>query len=233
MSIAVCLFAYKRPEYLKKAISTHIKLPGVSYYAFVDHSEIQGEIINIIESAGIYDVIIKRYQKYGLNGNIRSGVDFAFEMGKDAVIVLEDDLLLMTDTIFFLKAHLEELEDKKEIFAVASSKGDALNKRFRCWAWGIWKDRWDKIDWSVKSEEKNNDSWDIIVNEYMNRAGLFCFCSDKERVKHIGWNGTHVKWFDKFSLRRIYNEWKNNYYRDKDILMKKEKFPLNVFRWFL
>jgi len=192
MHIAICFFAFNRPKYLKKAIETHIHISGLTYYAFVDYSDKQKEIIEIIEKSGLYDLIVPRHTRYGCNENIRAGIDFAFKMGHDAVIVLEDDLLLKDDSILWLKYILELFQVGRGLtFAVSCDEGKPLNEQFKCWAWGTWIDRWNKIDWNVKPKEKNRGSWDVIVNEYMNQAGLYCFCSDKPRVKHIGKWGTH------------------------------------------
>lgn len=191
MKIALILFAYNRPKYLKKAIKTHVIPAGIDTYAFVDNSDKQGEVVGIIDKSGLYDVIIPRREHYGLNKNIRDGIDWAL-LQHDAVIVLEDDLLLSDDAIIWLKYSLEIFYIFRGLtFSVSCHEGKPLDERFRCWAWGIWKDSWERIDWSVKPKEKNRDSWDVIVNEYMQQAKVYCYCSDKPRVKHIGAKGVH------------------------------------------
>lgn len=173
-----------------------------------------------------------RYQRYGLNGNIRSGIDFAFEMGNEAVIVLEDDLLLADDAIEWLAFNLRMLKFNKA-FASVSLLTPTKEYPFRCWGWGMHKNIWQKLDWSLRSNRANAESWDCIVNENFIKNNWVCFGSNPDRVKHIGWYGMHYKWFSVFAIRSIYKKWKNNYYRDKDLLMTKEKFPNNIFRWFL
>ena len=189
LKIAVVLFAFKRPRHLRKAIKTHKKIEGLKYFAFIDYSEMQKKIYEIIDEANIYDVIFKRPESIGLNESIKRGIQHIFNLGYDAVIVLEDDLLLADDAMEFLKFSLEMYHPL--VFSVSCHKGLPLDPRFRCWAWGIHRSNWDSIDWSVKPKEKNRDSWDVIVNEFMRQSGKVCYCSDKQRVKHIGWNGTH------------------------------------------
>ena len=194
MKIALALFAYNRPDYLRKAIKTHIKLPNMSYYAFVDKSDKQKEIIDIIHDSHLYDVVLPRQQHYGLNKNIRNGINFAFEVGADAVIVLEDDLLLSRDALFWL------VESIGENWAAGCDTGDG---EFKCWAWAIRKSMWEKIDWSLKPKGKNRGSWDIIVAENFKQNDWYCDSPPKPKVKHIGWSGVHYKQLDRFSIRRM------------------------------
>jgi hypothetical protein len=196
MKIALCLFAYNRPNYLRRALKTHIKISGLSYYAFIDKSDKQKEVMDIIHDSHIYDVLIPRQEHFGLNRNIREGIDWAF-MDSDAVIVLEDDLLLSRDAIFYLINGLRG--DTAEAISCDTGEG------FKCWAWGIKKKVWDKIDWTLIPKEKNRGSWDVIVAENFKQKDWFCSCSDKPRVKHIGWSGTHYSFLDLFSIRRLWH----------------------------
>ena len=199
MKIALVLFAYKRPKYLKKALETHIKL-DMSYYAFVDKSEMQKEVVDIIHDSHLYDMIIPRKTHYGLNENIKSGIDFVFQLDYDAVIVLEDDLLLSNDAIFYLMNGLREFPGKVQ--AISCDKGE-MEDRFKCWAWGTWKGVWENIDWDLVPKEKNRGSWDVIVAENFKQKNWACRCSKWARVKHIGWSGVHYNYLDLFSVRRL------------------------------
>lgn len=204
MKTAVVLFAYKRPKYLRKAIKTHKKVEGLDYIAFIDYSEMQKEIYEIIDEANLYKTIYRLPERFGLNQNIISGISLVLKT-YDAVIVLEDDLLLAGDALEFLKYNLEYFSHPY-IYAVSCHKGEPLDKRFRCWAWGTWRSAWTEIDWSLMPKEKNRGSWDVIVNENFNQKGWFCYCSEKPRVKHIGWSGTHYSFLDLFSVRRLWRK---------------------------
>ena len=204
MRIAVCLFAFKRPRYLRRAIRTHKKVEGLDYFAFIDYSEIQDKIYEIVDEAGIYTTIFKRPLNLGLNENIKRGIQHVFILlGYDAVIVLEDDLLIAEDGIEYLKYTLENHEDIPGFFSISLVKGLITNKQFMCWGWGIWKDRWEEIDWSCRFDKPNRESWDMVVAAYMRQAGLYCLCSDESRVKHIGWQGVHYSYLDLFPVRRM------------------------------
>src|SRR3989304_4530088 len=117
--LAVVLFTYNRPKLLKRALKTHKKLEGVDYIAFIDKSDKQIEIYNIIKDSGIYDEIILRDERYGCNENIKQGINTVFYRKQikgnysfiyDSIIVLEDDLLLMNNALEFLQGQLDWLK---------------------------------------------------------------------------------------------------------------------------
>lgn len=200
MKTAVVLFAYKRPEYLKKALASHTRVDSLDYYAFVDYSEIQDEILDIILQKGLYTVYAEE-KNLGLNKNIITGISVLFR-SYDAVIVLEDDIVLRGDALIFLKTYLELLKDVKHIGAVSCKKEPGfLHKGFYCWGWGTWKDRWNE---TVKALEINGKSWDIQVFDYFIQNNLYTYCSPIKRSKHIGNKGTHYKWYSKLSVRRVW-----------------------------
>lgn len=238
MNLAVVLFAYQRPKTLKKALATHTLLKDADYYCFIDYSKMQEEIAKIVYDTGLYPFIIKRSHKYGLNRNIIDGITEIFTHGGyDAVIVLEDDLKIAKDGLRWLQTMLIAKDGDDRYGSVCLNKGDVLNKRFRCWGWGTWKYVWENIDWDIKVfgqyEKRWNktQSWDYYVAFWMELNQLYARASSFERVKHIGYIGVHYKWYAQFGIRQYYRAWKENYYRDKDIIMKKEKFPYNLFRF--
>lgn len=198
MRIAVILFAYKRPEYLKRALATHRKIKDVSYYAFVDHSEIQKEIIEIIHSSEIYDVIIPRHTGYGLDKNITEGITETFAMGFDAVIVLEDDLLLSRDAFYYLINHLILFERDKNCGSVSLYGDEFYNEKFKCWGWATWWDRWNKYNYV-----EGGGTQATQFHNYHLENNLYCKCSVKNRVNHIGKNGEHYKWYSNFGFRPL------------------------------
>jgi len=201
MKTAVCLFAYRRPEYLKRSLATHKHLADITYYAFVDYSEMQSEVVDIIKNSNIYDVIIPRAAHMGIEANQISGFSFLFNEGYDAVIALEDDWVLREGAITYLHRELELLQYDKRFFSISGHKGKFSNTQFRCSIWGIWVDRWNKIDWG---KMPSNCTYDLYLAAYMKKEKLYCRCSSTKLIKHIGWRGgTHVKWYDIFSVRRI------------------------------
>lgn len=184
MKIALILFAYNRPKYLKRAIKTHVVPAGIDTFAFIDYSETQKKIYKIIDEANIYKTIFKRPENLGLNESIKRGIQHVFNLGYDAVIVLEDDLLLSDDAIIWLE---ESLHYHDTVFLQEPTR----EHPFKCWGWGMWESTWNLIDWGLRPKIKNRDSWDCIISENFRVNGWFGFGSNKPRVKHIGAKGVH------------------------------------------
>lgn len=107
--------------------------------------------------------IIERIENWGLANSIIDGVTTIFkDFGE--VIVLEDDLITGPYFLKFMNEALVAFESREDIFSVTGFNyppnilnipGDYkdevyLHYRFMCWGWGSWKDRWNKVEWSVK-----------------------------------------------------------------------------------
>lgn len=228
MNIAVVLFAYQRPGYLKKCLES-IKDAYCGdmvhhYYAFIDYSWMQDEIAEIIKGSGLFDNIIKREKKYGCDRNIINGIDEIFKT-YDAVIVLEDDLILKPDTLEYLAEQLNTYKDNCRIGAVTANKGRLPHQNGWGWAWGTWKKKWD-----VKLDGR---TWDMSAVDYFKSYGLYAIFSPKKRVKHIGNKGTHFNILSRFGIRKHFRKWKENYYRDKDVMMVRETLLTRFYRIFI
>ncbi|MCP4394574.1 MAG: hypothetical protein GY804_09955 [Alphaproteobacteria bacterium] len=195
MKIAVILFAYNRPRYLKRALKTHKKIDGLSYYAFVDYSDKQDEVADLIPD---YYQVIKRESHYGLDKNITEGTTESF-MFHDAVIVLEDDLLLKKGALEYLADRLVMFRHRNEFGSVSLFKGKFRNEQFMCLGWGTWKDRWQRFEY-IKGEGTQAQQFDKFHKD----NGLYCVCSPKWRVRHIWGEGTHTRALDIISIRRIW-----------------------------
>jgi len=196
MKIAVILFVYNRPKYLRKALKTHKKIEGLDYYAFIDYSEKQSEIMDLVADSRVYDKIYLRLERYGLNRNITEGITQVFRE-YDAVITLEDDLVLSKDTFYFLVNQLLLLEKDKNCGSVSLYKGAEYEEGNKLLVWATWKDRWERYKFIEGQGSQGVQFW-----RFHKRNNLYCRCSDKKRVKHIGARGEHFKWYSKFGIRQ-------------------------------
>lgn len=233
MKLAVILFAYKRHRTLKKVLQTITKVDA-DYYCFIDHSEQQQETIEIVAQSAIFDSIAFRSKPFGLNANITMGISEIFDKGYDAVIVLEDDILISKGGLEWLNEQLIIYKHTENIGAISLCKGKFMDS-FKCWGWGTWKEKWDAVNWRLDVSGKfkkgwdKTHSWDYYLAFWMDLNGLFTRCHSKGLSKHIGYIGTHFNWMA--GLKNIYQNWKDDYYRDKDLIMIKERFPKNLFRF--
>jgi hypothetical protein len=238
MKIAVILFAYKRPKYLKKCLASLGKAYSLrmafNYYAIVDYSLMQDKIAKLIRNSGLFDKIIKRDFHHGVDKNIKNGIFQVLRDGHDAVIVLEDDLIIDPKSLQYLYDQLIKYEHDKSIGQI-TLQGNYIHSH----GWATWKDRWMKIDFDripleghlVKQYLKNGATWDVIFHNNCDLLGWKAV--GKKLAKHIGTIGTHYNILDLFSIRKYYRKWNENYYRDKDIMMVgNEPFIVNIFRAF-
>jgi len=199
MDTAVILFAYNRPHYLKRALKTHKKVAGLKYYAFIDYSNKNIEVMNLITHSGIYDEIILRREHYGLNRNITEGITEVFEK-HDAVIVLEDDLLIKEGGLEWLSGTLWDYRNENYVGSISLYHNK--EQEFQSWGWATYRKIWDKhkhIEGGRTQAQQFKD-----FQRYNN---LICITPNKSKVKHIGWKGEHFRWLDFFSIRRLWRKY--------------------------
>lgn len=100
----------------------------------------------------------------GLQQSIIEGVsEIINRYGK--VIVLEDDIVTSSDFLRFMNLALDFYKDDKNIWSISGHNmmSDKIQRehydvtwgyRGFCWGWGSWSDRWNRIDWDVKTYER-------------------------------------------------------------------------------
>jgi len=236
MKTAVILFAYQRPRYLKKCLASFKKAyePKLAfhYYAFVDYSWLQDKIARMIRESGIFDMVYKRKRKMGLNDNITQGIYEKFQT-YDAIIVIEDDIVLEPSALSYLIEMLEKHKNDKSIGQVNLS-GNFQSSH----GWATWKDRWQKVcfnnfplEGDLAKEYLKHKSWDTVYSHNFNLQGWEAI--GEKLATHIGNIGTHYNILSRFSIRKQFRKWKNDYYRDKNLLMEKESLIHNFYRLFI
>lgn len=224
MKLASILFTYDRTKYLKKCLNS-INFP--IDFIFIDWSKKQTKIRKMIQDKypGKAKVINERFEHFGLAKNIIYGINEVFSYGYDAVIVIEDDLILHPQFYNFMKIFLS-CQKAEGWGSVSGCFHEEDNyKRFLSWGWGTWRDRWERVDWNYESEIDKNfdscgkglvkmylkaqkgeiDSWAVRFAYWHYKNKLSCYHPDKYNslVKHIGKNGTNVRWYSKFGIRPI------------------------------
>jgi hypothetical protein len=197
-------------------------------YAFVDHSDKKAEICAILCDY-ISDInVVTRPYKYGCRKNILNGVSEIFNKKYDAVIVLEDDLILSKE--FLLEMNYLLGHTNKNIGSVTGHK--IRNYLRPCSiGWGTWRSIWLRFEkeWRMypllKKEglgfakiggdlpimyEKTRrgllDSWAISWAYFHFKYNLICRCSGHNHVTHIGRNGTHFRWYSVFGIRQYFRK---------------------------
>lgn len=97
----------------------------------------------------------------GLASSIIGGVSEVIKKYGKAIIV-EDDLIVSRDFLSYMNQALTYYENYDQIGSISAYtlplkmlrnyKHDIyILQKGECWGWGTWKDRWEKVDWSVST----------------------------------------------------------------------------------
>lgn len=238
----IVIFAYKRVGHLQKvleALEKNQEAQESELFIFVDGWKNEEEKRAVKEVHNFLDqyVLEKRFKNIfmhteernkGLANSVISGVTKVLDQ-YEKVIVIEDDICVSPGFLSYMNEALNYYENESEIWSVTGytpplkclkkyKKDVYATCRFCSWSWGIWKDRWEKVDWTVsdykgflESEEKQKmfaragadlpgmlksqmngkiDSWAIRCSygQFCNKA--YTIAPRVSLIKNIGHDGT-------------------------------------------
>lgn len=250
----VALFAYKRLDKLQaciRSLEMNTLASQTILYIFCDGAKKNGDengvkqvreyIKNYVKGNPFRKVVpIYSLNNKGLANSIISGVTQVINE-YEMVIVVEDDLIVSSDFLLFMNEALCYYKNYKEYGEVSAytypirglSKCNYdiyVTRKGECWGWGTWKDRWEKVDWSVsdypqylknRSEQKRfdkleigfdkmlkmqmegkSDSWAIRWCYHLFVNGLLVIYPTQSKVNNLGFDGsgTHCGTTDKYNI---------------------------------
>ncbi len=159
----IVLFAYNRPECLKRVLDC-LKADRVPLiYAFCDGSrnpssaEGVAEVRRLLHSVDWCRIIItERKTNLGLGKSLVLGVTEVLER-HDSVIVYEDDLITSPGAFQYMSAALKRYRDDQMVMSVTAwthprvTPSDAglvpyFDGRAECWVWGTWRRAWTGME---------------------------------------------------------------------------------------
>lgn len=215
----IAVFGYNRFNNFRELIESIQKNKEHIYtdlYIFIDGVKNQYDIESnnkIIE----YSYNIKGFKSInievsksnkGLANSIICGVSKIINQ-RGSVIVLEDDLKVSNTFIKYMNEAIRYYKNEKKVFSISgycpniSIDNDDVFffPRIESWGWATWKDRWDKVDWSVQdyNEFINNKA---KINEF-NMGG-----NDLTNMLKMQQEGKVDSW----AIRFCYAEYKNKSY---------------------
>lgn len=196
----VVVFCYTRSDKLKKLLDDLLKnslfgkikilliQDGLNYSLAKketkdEHFKVK-QIINIFQKKNPDFIEAKfKSKNYGLANIIENSLD---ELVKtyESIIVLEDDLCISSNFIFFMSEALDHYKDNKKIFhingwapsnlaSIAKSK-IILTKMMYCWGWATWSNRWIEYRSSKEIKKKNYlKFFDLLKFDYFGIAGHY------------------------------------------------------------
>lgn len=105
--------------------------------------------------------VIEREKNYGVNDNLFNAMNYVYKR-YDSLIISEDDNVFAPSFLKFVNYGLSIYEHRPDIFSISGCndpfpmpdwyKHDAyLITAFCAWGVGIWRDKWNKVDWSLDS----------------------------------------------------------------------------------
>ncbi len=192
----IVLFVYNRPDHTRKtlqALQQNILAPNSVLHIFADGAKKDAspavvqrinevrEIIHSQQWCG--EVIIHQTnENKGLYQSVRQGVtEIVNQYGK--VIVMEDDLQTSPAFLSYMNKALDFYANYQSVFSISGYNYPAsqmtfpsdyqydtyLSLRNCSWGWATWADRWQQIDWDVKSYEVIKHS--PAIKAALNRMG--------------------------------------------------------------
>jgi hypothetical protein len=171
--VPIALFTYRRvPRKTIKSLLNNNLTSQSDLYIFSDGYKNDLDKLDVLKVReylktinGFKSVtIIESEKNKGLANSIISGVSKIMEKyGK--VIVVEDDLLVSSDFLDYMNNALEFYKNDSNIWSISGygpklpcletyDKDLYLSPRGSSWGWATWKDKWNSVDWDVKSFEK-------------------------------------------------------------------------------
>jgi hypothetical protein len=172
MRIDTLFFVFNRPSHtfeVVKSLIEQTKYPEAVFVYFdkpstkkdIEQQDIIKEHFRIIQLKDAY--YIEQKENKGIKRSITETIAAHFEDGADAVIVLEDDIVMHQSFIQYMYDALNQYKDNDRINTVCGYRYPVLNfiknrdenlygmmiKRFNPWGWATWKDKWEFVDFNV------------------------------------------------------------------------------------
>ena len=172
---ALVLFCYYRLEELRATINSLYKNYNINEFDLIifsdgpktnEHTIKVTKVRRFLKTIKNFNsvTIYESNENKGLASSIIEGVTNVLQ-NYDKVIVLEDDLITSSNFLEFMSQSLDYYKNNDRVFSVSGytfnlSSMDRINYdvyfgyRASSWGWGIWKDRWEVIDWNLDDNFK-------------------------------------------------------------------------------
>lgn len=224
MNAPTVVFAYNRPDHLRRTISALAENHGArdtEVFVFVDGPKseskktVQDEVVSVAKSyeGSFKSMTLNISEKNkGLAGSIIGGVGEIIEK-YGRVIVVEDDSVSAKNFLSFMNNALDFYKDDPEIWSVGGytvpmelpkDYGHSVIKtrRSSSYAWATWEDRWDKIDWSVSD-------YNSFKKSFSERRRFNQWGSDRSGMLDNQMNGNINSWAIRFDYAMFGNDMYN------------------------
>jgi len=166
--IPVILFAYARPDHLRRTLDCLRENQVPLMYAFSDGPASPDNLHAVAQVRAILRaidwcqlVLCEHQHNLGLGRSILTGVTEV--LGKhEAAIVFEDDLICVPGTYAYLCGGLEQYRHEPRVMSVTGwthplvtpsgvSNQPYFDGRAECWVWGTWARAWHGMDQDART----------------------------------------------------------------------------------
>ena len=198
-NIPVALFAYNRPDHLKRTLGClrQNKVPLI--YAFSDgpkssrQEQPVADVRNMLREIDWCDLrLTERKENLGLGRSILTGVTEVFDKHESAII-FEDDLICVPGAYAYLSAALEHYKNDDRVMSVTGwthprvTPSDVTDRpyfdgRAECWVWGTWARVWREMKPDAKTLMGLCAQNGIDINRYGSDLPKM---AEVERIKNI------------------------------------------------
>lgn len=190
---ALVIFAFNRPAAFARLVESLCSCPEfftLPTYIFLDGPRSTHDASFVEETAKLAErldhprkIIIKRQENLGLKSSLRAGINHVLEQ-HNAVIVLEDDLIVGQYALDFFLLALERYSDEKRVVSVCGyalvdvepTDQDRNRARFfpmtHPWGWATWRDRWQAHAESWRASPEKAQTSAQSYRRSMNVFGL-------------------------------------------------------------
>ena len=173
----IVVFSYNRPDHLERtleALSKNDLANDSVLYIYCDGARpnaTEEQKMRVEENrmvaraiAGFKEVhIVESVLNKGLSYSIINGVTEMLNI-YGRVIVLEDDIVTSPLFLRYMNLALDYYEDRPSVMSISADSpmevGDSIpadydydvfvSLRPTSWGWGTWKNRWERVDWSME-----------------------------------------------------------------------------------
>ncbi len=161
----IVLFVYKRLDHVIKTVTALKANPEAEQsllYVYSDAAASEADVAGVKDVRdyihaldGFKDVVItERESNWGIEKSEIDGVTTVVQK-HGRVIVVEDDLEVSNQFLYYMNQCLQEYKDDKSVYSVTGysflktdPKNDDLygyTRSFCAWGWGTWCDRWQEL----------------------------------------------------------------------------------------
>jgi hypothetical protein len=185
----LAFFVFKRPKHTKRVLESIRNNNFKKIYIFQDGPRDErdqtgwDEVNALIRSVSFAETELHVSQSnLGCRASLFKGIDYVLER-HEAIIVVEDDILLGDSFSGYMYSCLEKYKDDKNVYNVAACNIPLrvpdgygydvfFSYRFSCWGWGTWRDRWETV----------RRDYNLIADIY----------TDREKKKILDMSGTDL-----------------------------------------